>query len=181
MALTVEDGTGLADADSYLSVAAADTYHTARGNTAWTSIAASPATTKEQYLRKATDYIDNTWFGKWPGLRLVTTQSLSWPRSGVEIDSIDYDTLDAPANMPQYLLDATAEVALLYAQGIDPEPALDHGGRIKAITNVVGPLSQRIAYADDAPANTIYQRIDKLIRPLLGLAGGKIMSTVVRG
>jgi hypothetical protein len=35
MALIVEDGTGLANAESYVSVADATTYHANIGNTAW--------------------------------------------------------------------------------------------------------------------------------------------------
>ncbi len=39
MALTVEDGTVVAGADSYLSVADANEYHQSRGNTAWLDLA----------------------------------------------------------------------------------------------------------------------------------------------
>ena len=52
MSLVVEDGTGKADAESYISVADADTYHSNRGNTDW---AALTTTEKEQLLRGATD------------------------------------------------------------------------------------------------------------------------------
>lgn len=54
MALIVEDGTGLADAESYLSVADADTYHADRNNEAWQDYSTAE---KEAALRKATQYI----------------------------------------------------------------------------------------------------------------------------
>ena len=38
MTLTVENGSGLAGADSYVSQADATTYHDGRGNTAWTDL-----------------------------------------------------------------------------------------------------------------------------------------------
>ena len=38
MALEVEDGTGKSTAESYISVADATTYHTARGNSTWNDI-----------------------------------------------------------------------------------------------------------------------------------------------
>ena len=52
MALIVEDGNGIAGADSYATEAQADLYHEHRGNTAWYSVA-----DKEAALRKATDFM----------------------------------------------------------------------------------------------------------------------------
>ena len=52
--LIVEDGTGLSNADSYASLAEANLYHANHGNVDWSDI---DATTKEQLLRKATDYM----------------------------------------------------------------------------------------------------------------------------
>ena len=48
MALIVEDGTGLANAESYVSVADATTYHTNYGNTAWTAIIRSTARVNQE-------------------------------------------------------------------------------------------------------------------------------------
>jgi hypothetical protein len=81
MALVVEDGTARADAESYCSVAAADTYHANRGNTVW---AALTQTVKEQCLRKATDYMV-VYRNAWDGYRKTTTQALDWPRFMVPI------------------------------------------------------------------------------------------------
>ena len=50
--MVVEDGTGLSNADSFVSVAYADTYFSTRGVSAWASL-----TNKEALLIKATDYI----------------------------------------------------------------------------------------------------------------------------
>jgi hypothetical protein len=78
MALIVEDGTGLANAESYVSVAAATTYHANVGNTAWAAITSD--TTKEQLLRKATDYMVAQYRLQYAGCRRYSTQSLDWPR-----------------------------------------------------------------------------------------------------
>ena len=78
MSLIVEDGTGRADAESYASVSVADAYHTARGNTAWAALATTAL--KEAALRKATDYLGQTYGLRWKGYRMTTTQALDWPR-----------------------------------------------------------------------------------------------------
>jgi hypothetical protein len=54
MALITETGAGLANAESLISVADADTYHSGVGNTDW---AALSVTDKEQALRRATQYM----------------------------------------------------------------------------------------------------------------------------
>ena len=49
MALTVEDGTGLVNADAYISVADADTYFLASANATWAA-ATSPAKMMSQLI-----------------------------------------------------------------------------------------------------------------------------------
>jgi hypothetical protein len=76
----VEDGTGVAGANSYVSVAEADDILAidARENAVW-----QPLTTpdKELALANATRYLDDNyqWFGK----KTETTQFLKWPRKGM--------------------------------------------------------------------------------------------------
>jgi hypothetical protein len=50
------------NAESYVSVADADTYHANRGNASW---AALTTTQKEQALRKATDYMVGAYQSRW--------------------------------------------------------------------------------------------------------------------
>lgn len=78
MALIVEDGTGVANADSLASVAFADQYHADRGNAGWASVASTEV--KEQLLRKATDYAVAMYSGLWNGVEVVAGQSLPFPR-----------------------------------------------------------------------------------------------------
>jgi hypothetical protein len=81
MALVVEDGTGVSNANSYIDVAYFDTYWTDRGNTDAVAIV-----NKEPLLIQATDYIETVYYGLWLGERLTTTQALEFPRV---IDSVD--------------------------------------------------------------------------------------------
>ena len=81
MSLTVEDGTGLSTADSYVSVSDALVYHAAMGNTAW---AAATEGAQEIALRRATQYLDTEY--RYRGIRRTTTQALEWPRVNYESD-----------------------------------------------------------------------------------------------
>jgi len=81
MALTVEDGSIVAGAESYASVATATAYHAARGNVEWAALASD--TVREQCLRKATDYMTQAYRWRWAGFRKTPTQSLDWPREAV--------------------------------------------------------------------------------------------------
>lgn len=106
MAVTVEDGSVVANADSYLSVADADSYFTEHGSPSeWTG-----ATTgeKEAALKYATIWLDSNF--QWYSEVYSTSQVLEWPRKAF-YDS-DGRAVGGENNMPQALLDATAETAL---------------------------------------------------------------------
>ena len=80
MTIIVEDGTVVAGAESYATVAYADTYHSNFGNSAWASLITA---TKEQYLRRATQYMLQRYRKQWNGYRKDAVQVLDWPRSFV--------------------------------------------------------------------------------------------------
>lgn len=107
MAFVVENGTGLTTANSFASVAAADTYHTDRGNTAW---AALDNAVKQNLLIKATDYLMNSAVFPWKGTAKTATQALVWPRTGV----IETNGLAVADNaVPYKVMLATADLALI--------------------------------------------------------------------
>ena len=93
--MVVEDGTGLSNADSFVSVAYADTYFSTRNVTGWASL-----TNKEALLIKATDYIEAVYSEAWKGTTLNDTQSLSFPR-----------IIDDATVYPDRLLKAVCELA----------------------------------------------------------------------
>jgi hypothetical protein len=107
MALTLikEDGTGLANANSYASVADGDAYHEAHlYATAWTG---ATADNKAAALVMATRLIDAEFqFG---GVRMVAAHALQWPR----VNCPDPDTGDmvAATNVPKAVVQATCELA----------------------------------------------------------------------
>jgi hypothetical protein len=152
MALTVEDGTGLANADAYVSLADALAYFTAHGSPAvWT---AATDAQRESAIRYATLWIDGRY--QWPGTIRVTTQALAWPRSGVvdgEGRSVAYDSL------PQRLVDATCEAALQHLSNALNE-ILARGGGVQSET--VGPIS--VSYFQSASAGRTFPYIDSLLK-----------------
>lgn len=84
MSLIVEDGSTVANAQSYISVVAADTYHSDRGHPAWALL---DLPTKEASLRLATDFMVDSYRNYWKGYRNDPNQALDWPRYGVILEN----------------------------------------------------------------------------------------------
>ena len=140
MAFVVEDGTGLSNANAYLAVADADTYWEERGDTVW---AALTTAAKQAALIKATDYIEARFGQRFLGTKLLTTQSLGFPRDdlydreGTQIEGI-----------PTPFKNAVAEYAYRAASAdLWNEPHRDPKGRIVVEREQVGPIIQDKRYA----------------------------------
>lgn len=101
---TVEDGTGLPNANSYVSVSDADDILiTNIHNTAWTAL---NTTNKEYLLAWATRILDNKMY--WYGKKAFETSALKWPRTGV----VDLEGIEVPDDqVPLKVKEATAEMA----------------------------------------------------------------------
>jgi hypothetical protein len=102
--LIVEDGTGLANANSYVSLADADDYHLIRGNTVWGTLGNER---KTQLLILAADYITYMFGPHFIGKKAVSTQALAWPR--ISITNMDLYGL----GVPREVAEANAELALI--------------------------------------------------------------------
>lgn len=115
MALIVETGSIVAGAESYISVADADTHHSNRGAAAWAALTTAQ---KEQALRKATDYMLQIYRMLWKGVRMSATQALDWPRAWVYLEPVvtgansDFPNLVADNVVPTEVKNACAELAL---------------------------------------------------------------------
>lgn len=178
--MTLNTTAGDPAADSYASVADADAYFTARGNTSWSAAITGD---KEIALRKATAYLDNQYARYWCGVRTNVTQSLAWPRSDGTRNPYGYsflypllDTDGVPVSttaVPDAIKTACVEAATLALSGTALEPTLVRGGQIKSQTKTVGPLSKSTTYADGAPTVDRYTAIEGLLFGLVkGTPGG---------
>ena len=102
---TVEDGTGLSNATSYVSVSDADDFLAVNIHVSDTWMALD-IEQKEKLLSWASRYLDEKV--RWYGDKYVATSSLRWPRSRI----VDRDNLLIPSNViPAQLKIATAEMA----------------------------------------------------------------------
>jgi hypothetical protein len=167
MAFTVEDGSGVAGANSYVSEADADAYFTDHGIPSDWSTATSAE--KEQALVKATQWIDaHYWWitGEIGG----TVQALGWPRVQAEDKfgrSIDSDVV------PDQVIAACCEAAVRSIAG-DLEADETQKVLEEEVTGAV-----RVRYDPNAAQGTLYPLINQLLSGLA--ASGEYQAQVVRG
>lgn len=165
MALIVEDGTGRADAESYCSVAFATAYFSKRGQAdAWDAVE-----DKEAALRLATDYVEQTYRGRWLGIRTRDEQALDWPRSEVPLPG-SWLGVRPHDEVPAELANAVAELALRAASA----PLLEDLGRETA-SESVGPIS--VSYREGGPRQQTYTAAVSWLRTLLRGSGGAMRVT----
>lgn len=161
MAFTVEDGTGVAGANAYVTVVVADTHHADRGNTSW---AEAPSTDRQIAIVRATDYVDKRFGKKFRGFKQTKTQGLEWPRLSA-FDNDDY-LLNSPTDgVPRQLQKAIAEYAFIALNiTLLPLPALPFStrdpvtgavtsnvsGQVSRTKDVVGPIEEERWYQNTA-------------------------------
>lgn len=168
MALTVEDGTGLENADSYISVADADAYHLGRGNTAW---AALDNDAKEQALRRATlDYMVPVYRNRWKGERKLATQALDWPRYGIWLEART-SVLLSDTVIPRAISDACAELALRASSA-----SLVEDQTRAVLEESVGPV--KVKYDPFSPQQARYPQIDLTLALYFRSSGGATVKLV---
>ena len=172
MSLIVEDGTGMANAESYISVVDADTYHANLGNTAWASLT---TTVKEQLLRKATNYMVQVYRSAWAGIRINDTQSLDFPRYLVpKYDNGAMYSYYDEKSVPKEVKDACCEFALKANAG-SLAPDLDRLTKREK----VGVLEVEYDNAKGLPY-VQYRAMDNLLYPLLKPTTGSPATPLAR-
>ena len=178
MALTVEDGTGLAGADSFVSLAACDAYCLAHGLTDWSGVASSPSTLKDAALRRATSYLSNSF--TWKGYKLNgRSQALAWPRT----DVTDEEGLDVASDeVPSEIIAACCEIASreLAAPGFtSPDVVLTD--RIRR--EKVGPLEVEYASAPVSAeaARPVLMLVQDMLAGLISGSANALVGTAARG
>ena len=104
MALVVEDGTIVAVANTYVTVAELDSFAALRGVTL-------PATEpeKEVLIIKAADYIES-FRDRFQGSKVSQSQPMQWPRYDVTIDGFEIASDEIPQDLKTAQLQAAIEV-----------------------------------------------------------------------
>lgn len=151
MTLTVEDGTGVTGADSYISLAAARAYLDTRG----LSLDASQSHAEIQ-LRKAFDYIESLRFN---GKPVSADQATAWPRTDVYINGelLDYTVIPSSVGYAQ------ARYAAAIHDGLELQP--NSSGQASAIREKIGPIE--VEYASSSSATPLIRAADALLKPYL--------------
>lgn len=154
MAFVVEDGTGLPNSNSYVTVLEYRDYYADRG------IDKSSETDAEieGYLVRATEFIDLTY--KFKGEILVSTQALEFPRLIDEVDTLVPQRVKyATINMGNYLVS-------------ENDPYIDPNKNIQSKKEKVGPIETDISYVtggDAKPSNPAvnYPSVTAYLKPYL--------------
>ena len=174
MTIIVEDGSGLANAESYVSVVDANTYHSNYGNDAWTDLDTS---VKEQLLRKATDYMVAQYRLQYAGYRRYSTQSLDWPRLYVPlIDSLSANVFPQYVDfdiVPVTVKNACAELALKAYTAILMQDLTQ--GVIREKVDVI-----EVEYDKFSPQQTRYEQIDAMLSVFFKQQGNDMSRSLVR-
>lgn len=112
MALVIEDGSIVAGANSYITVAQLKAYASDRG----VELPADDSAL-EPMIVQAGDYL-NSYEPKFKGKRVDPTQSMAWPRNGAVIYGVEFVDNAIPAQ----LIAAQCQAAILVSQGVDLMP-----------------------------------------------------------
>lgn len=169
MTLTVEDGTGLAAADSYNSLSEFESYAEAYGLT----LSSADDELREAALRRGFVYINTAYATRWPGTAVKGRgQAGAWPRRYAYDASGNLIPSD---EVPREVKQAHNEAAvreLTTPGSLTP----DASGATRVIQETVGPISVR--YSDkgdpaDAARPTV-TLIDEILAPVLTGAGTSV-------
>lgn len=142
MSLIIESGNGDSNSESYIDVSFANAYFLKRGNTEWDLI-----TNKESKIVLAMDYIENNY--TYLGTKLVSTQSLSFPR-----------LINGEIVYPVALKNAVCELAL---KSNDEDLLQDISKSV--ISEKVGELE--VKYDSNQDDNKIFTKANQYLAPYL--------------
>lgn len=151
MALLVENGSGVENANSYVSEAELQQYADDRGITLTGDL--------DQLLIKAMDYLEGLSF---IGIKKTEEQELQWPRRYVRIDGYCI----ANDEIPKELKKAQLAVAISIEEGNSPLSVIERSTKREK----VGPIE--VEYMDSASSTNIDRNININLHKLIN--GGMI-------
>lgn len=154
--MIVENGTGLENADSYVSVEFADNYFLARGISEWADF---DDKTKENALVRATDYIDNIF--QWYGQKSNNAQTLRFPRKNL----FDYEG-NKIDGIPNCLKQAVCDAAILSSGGTELFQTSEANGDV--VSEKIGELSFTYSKKSNnvVACSSLYDSINTKLRGL---------------
>lgn len=163
--LTVEDGTGLSNANALISLAAFKSYCDGRG----TSYSAYTDDNLNAAIVRASAFLTNAFV--WNGFKVNgREQALSWPRTSM-LDREGWAV--AHDEVPREIVAACSEIALYEAAtpgAMNPSVVLAD----KVRSETVGPISVEYAllFNNASDARPMLTVVQDLIAPFIGRGGG---------
>ena len=157
MALIIENGTVVANASSYVTLAEARAFALARSVTlsAVDSEVESKCILAMDFLEALRDCFK--------GSKVGSVQALQFPRYGVQIDGFDV----ASNTIPKLLKDAQCQLVIELASGIDLTPTDDGKFLIREKVDVI-----ENEWAPGGSNTPTLTKFDSIIAPLLKIASG---------
>jgi len=161
--LIVEDGTGLPNANSYISLDDATAYHAQRSNDDW----GSDADAQTNALLIAAESLELLYGNLFLGsLIYESCQALLFPR----VDFVDNNGRWVLwGQIPKNLAYAQAEIALLVLQDVDVFPMKTTSQNIASQKVKVGELETQTTYLTPVETETYenFRKVDLLLAPLI--------------
>lgn len=171
MAFVVEDGTLVADANSYASVEFADAFLSDLGKASWLSLLLAR---KQECLVSATAYMDTIFAERYKGAVIDRLQSLEWPRKNIAVIP--------QTEIPILLKKACALYAYRASSSpLLPDPTTDANGFLTTVKRQkLGPLEREFQIPSNGVGSTAmlirpYPEADLLIYRLLVPSSGGVI------
>ena len=161
MAFTVEDGTGLTDSNSYVSVQEYRDYFADRG----IDVLSETDVVIQGYLVQATDFLDLQY--EYVGWKLLDTQALQFPREAYDLET----GLVVSLLVPKAIKNATIEITKQLKAGTDIYS--DANLLLSSKTEKVGPIEKSQSYKDMiTSAVDRFKQVNLLLKPYLATPAG---------
>ncbi len=192
MTLIIEDGTCPDGANSYATLADADTYLVPRS--LWPVTPDVPCENegdpavpdpvvviaKEAALLRAADYLNTL---QWHGQSVDWQRTMAWPRVGVPLPGVGKGAVLPDNIVPKAVAQAQIELAALVYNGANPLAPVERGGKVIAESHsttegsidVIGgdSKSDSYTYSDGAPVETYFPAVSGLVAAFLSVVPGK--------
>lgn len=171
-AFVVEDGSGLANSNSYESVAEFDAYCNARGMEV---TAQYDDTQKQRALIKAAEYIDLVPGKRFLGKRLLSTQAMKFPRACLRDPEFCWVFI---TGIPTKLKNAQSEYAFreMTTPGtLMPDPVVDETGlQLQSSIEQVGPIKEhKVFLASSVKTTKPFPKADAFLTDFVAPMGAR--------
>lgn len=158
MALIVEDGTIVAGAESYASVAEADARLAALGFTTWQPLLTAE---KEAALRRSFVFMNQTFRSLWKGTKVEGDQPADFPRDDMDVEDVILENDIVPLDVKNAQIDLSIKAA---AGDLNP----DTTGQ-KLLRKKLGPLEKE--FSNSGTAVAVNRALWMSLAPYLNLSG----------